>query len=66
VRDRAGEGPERIRFSSVTFPPYAPRSKSFEVLIPIIYLNGISTGDFEEALTALLGKDVGGLSASTS
>jgi transposase-like protein len=35
------------------------------VLIPILYLKGISTGDFEEALVALLGKDAGGLSAST-
>jgi len=34
-------------------------------LIPILYLKGISTGDFEEALAALLGKDAGGLSAST-
>ena len=35
------------------------------MLIPILYLKGISTGDFEEALIALLGKDAGGLSAST-
>jgi putative transposase len=35
------------------------------VLIPILYLKGLSTGDFEEALVALLGKDAGGLSAST-
>ena len=35
------------------------------MLIPILYLKGISTGDFEEALAALLGKDAGGLSAST-
>ena len=65
VRDRVGEGSERIRFSSAILPPYARRSKSLEVLIPILYLKGISTGDFEEALTALLGKDAGGLSAST-
>ena len=65
VRDRAGEGGERIRFSSTILPPYARRSKSLEVLIPILYLKGISTGDFEEALIALLGKDAGGLSAST-
>jgi len=45
--------------------PYARRSKSLEVLIPILYLKGVSTGDFEEALIALLGKDAGGLSAST-
>jgi transposase-like protein len=65
VRDRVGNGSERIRFSSAILPPYARRSKSLEVLIPILYLKGVSTGDFEEALLALLGKDVGGLSAST-
>jgi Transposase, Mutator family len=63
VRDRVGEG--RIRFSSAVLPPYARRSKSLEVLIPILYLKGVSTGDFEEALVALLGKDAGGFSAST-
>ena len=65
VRDRVGEGSERIRFSSAILPPYARRSKSLEVLIPILYLKGVSTGDFGEALIALLGKDAGGLSAST-
>ncbi len=65
VRDRIGEGSERIRFSSAILPRYARRSKSLEVLIPILYLKGISTGDFGEALIALLGKDAGGLSAST-
>ena len=65
VRDRVGEGAERIRFSSAILPPYARRSKSLEVLIPILYLKGVSTGDFAEALVALLGKDAGGLSAST-
>ena len=65
VRDRVGQGSERIRFSSAILPPYARRSKSLEVLIPILYLKGVSTGDFEEALLALLGKDAGGLSAST-
>jgi putative transposase len=65
VRDRGGQGLERIRFSSAILPPYARRSKSLEVLIPMLYLKGVSTGDFEEALLALLGKDAGGLSAST-
>jgi putative transposase len=65
VRDRVGQGDERIRFSSAILPPYARRSKSLEVLIPILYLKGVSTGDFEEALSALVGKDAGGLSAST-
>ena len=65
VRDRVGLGSQRIRFSSAILPPYARRSKSLEVLLPILYLKGISTGQFEEALVALLGKDAGGLSAST-
>ena len=65
VRDRAGLEGERIRFSSAILPPYARRSKSLEVLIPILYLKGVSSGDFAEALAALLGPDAGGLSAST-
>ena len=65
VRDRAGHGGERIRFSSSILPPYARRSKSLEVLIPNLYLKGVSSGDFEEALAALLGPGAGGLSAST-
>ena len=67
VRDReaGADDPERIRFTPTILPPYARRSKSLEMLIPILYLKGISTGDFEEALTALLGKDAPGLSAST-
>ena len=65
VRDREPREGERIRFSSSILPPYVRRTKSLEVLIPILYLKGISTGDFEEALGALLGKDAGGLSAST-
>jgi transposase-like protein len=67
VRDRgvAAENAERIRFTPAILPPYARRSRSLEVLIPILYLKGISTGDFGEALAALLGKDAPGLSAST-
>jgi len=67
VRDRCvgAENAERIRFTPAILPPYARRSRSLEVLIPILYLKGISTGDFEEALAALLGKDAPGLSAST-
>jgi putative transposase len=65
VRDRVGQGETRIRFSSAILPAYARRSKSLEELIPILYLRGISTGDFAQALSALLGKDAGGLSAST-
>ena len=66
VRDRgAADDTGRIRFTPAILPPYARRSRSLEVLIPILYLKGISTGDFEEALAALLGKDAPGLSAST-
>jgi putative transposase len=65
VRDRVGQAAERLRFWSAILPRYARRTKSLEVLIPILYLKGISTGAFEEALTALLGKDAGGLSAAT-
>jgi transposase-like protein len=67
VRDRQpgrGDG-ERIRFTPTILPPYARRSKSLEVLIPILYLKGISTGEFDEALAALVGRDAPGLSAST-
>jgi len=66
VRDReapAGD-PGRIRFTPAILPPYIRRSKSIEVLLPILYLKGISTGDFSEALAALLGKDAPGLSAT--
>jgi transposase-like protein len=55
---------DRIRFSPLILPPYLRRSKSIETLLPILYLKGISTGDFSEALSALLGKDAAGLSAS--
>jgi putative transposase len=66
VRDRgAADDAGRIRFTPAILPPYARRSRSLEVLIPILYLKGISTGDFEETLAALLGKDAPGLSAST-
>ena len=67
VRDRGGaaENAARIRFTPMILPPYARRSRSLEVLIPILYLKGLSTGDFEGALAALLGKDAPGLSAST-
>ena len=65
VRDREAADGERIRFSPTILPPYARRTKSPEVLIPILYLKGISTGDFEEVLAALVGKDAPRLSAST-
>jgi len=67
VRDRksTADDPARIRFSPSILPAYVRRSRSIETLLPILYLKGISTGDFSEALAALLGKDASGLSAST-
>ena len=65
VRDRVDRGEGRLRFTSALLPPYARRTRSLEVLIPILYLKGISTGDFAEALAALLGADASGPSAST-
>jgi putative transposase len=64
VRDR-GKGVEKIRFSSTLLPPYLRRARSVEELLPWLYLKGISTGDFGEALAALLGPDAGGLTSST-
>ncbi len=55
----------KIRFASTILPPYLKRTKSIEELLPWLYLKGISTGDFSEALAALLGKNAPGLSAST-
>jgi putative transposase len=60
----AADDPGRIHFSPTILPPYIRRSKSIETLLPILYLKGISTGDFSDALAALLGKDASGLSAS--
>jgi transposase-like protein len=66
VRDRQPEGSGgRIRFTSSILPPYLRRARSVEELLPWLYLKGISTGDFAEALAALLGPDAPGLSAST-
>ncbi len=63
-REATASDPVRIRFSPTILPPYMRRSKSIETLLPILYLKGVSTGDFSEALAALLGKDAAGLSAS--
>jgi transposase-like protein len=52
-------------FSSKILPPYLRKTKSLEALIPWLYLKGVSTGDFNEALTALVGPNCPGLSAST-
>lgn len=66
VRDKGGEAVvDKVRFNSKILPPYLRRTKSIEELIPWLYLKGISTGDFSEALAALLGPEAPGLSAST-
>ena len=64
VRDRRPDG-ERVKFTSKILPPYLRKTKSIEDLIPWLYLKGVSTGDFPEALSALLGPDAAGLSATT-
>jgi len=64
VHDRRPEG-EREKFTSKILPPYLRKAKSIEELIPWLYLKGISTGDFTEALAALVGPGCPGLSAST-
>ena len=61
VRDREG----LIRFTLSILPPYLHRSKTIEELLPWLYLKGISTGEFGEALAALLGRDAPGLSPGT-
>ena len=65
MRDRgaAGDG-ERIRFTSAILPRWARRTRSLDALLPVLYLRGVSTGDFQEALAALLGKDAPNLSPS--
>ena len=65
LRDRgAGEGGERIRFTSAILPRWARRTRSLDALLPILHLRGVSMGDFQEALGALLGKDAPNLSPS--
>lgn len=64
ARDRES-GADAIRFTSSILPPYLRRSKSIEDLLPWLYLKGISTGDFGDALASLLGPDAPGLSATT-
>jgi putative transposase len=64
VQDRRPEG-ERKPFTSKILPPYLRKTKSIEELIPWLYLKGVSTGGFHEALQALVGPDCPGLSANT-
>ena len=63
VRDRGATKPEeRVRFTSTILPKWARRTRSLDALLPVLYLRGVSTGDFQEALAALLGKDAPNLS----
>jgi putative transposase len=65
IRDRgAVGGADRVRFSSAILPRWARRTRSLDALLPVLYLRGVSTGDFQEALAALLGKDAPNLSPS--
>lgn len=63
-RDQDANG-KPIRFHSVLLPPYLRRTRSIEELLPWLYLKGISTGDFSDALAAMLGRDAPGLSPQT-
>jgi putative transposase len=66
VRDRGVGAPHaKVRFTSAILPPYLRRTRSLEELLPWLYLKGLSTGDFGEALAALLGPDAPGLSPAT-
>ncbi len=62
TRDRAGEG---RGFRSELLPPYLKKAKRLEAVLPWLYLKGVSTNDFDEALTALFGESVKGLSPAT-
>jgi putative transposase len=62
VRDRSGSG---IKFTSQLLPPYLKCARSVEELLPWLYLKGVSTGDFGEALSSLLGEAPKGLSPAT-
>jgi len=64
VRDRATDVPakKKIRFTSGILPKWARRTRSLDALLPVLYLRGISTGDFQEVLAAILGQDAPNLS----
>ena len=66
LRDRGGDetGGERIRFTSALLPRWARRTRSLDAVLPVLYLRGLSMGDFQEALGALLGKEAPNLSPS--
>jgi transposase-like protein len=65
VNDRRCEQGQRRRFTSRILPPYMRRSPKVAEVLPILYLRGLSTGDFRPALEGLLGADAAGLSPTT-
>lgn len=64
VRDNSPQKSDRVHFSPSILPSYLRRSKSIDELIPWLYLKGISTGDFGEALQSLLGENAPNLSSN--
>ena len=62
ARDRGATEGARIRFASTILPKWARRTKSLDALLPVLYLRGVSAGDFQEVLASLLGKDAPNLS----
>lgn len=62
---RVNDKREGERFTSKILPPYMRKSPKVAEVIPLLYLRGLSTGDFREALPALLGKDASGLSPTS-
>jgi putative transposase len=67
VRDRGDVGTEeKIHFTSSILPKWTRRTKSLDTLLPILYLRGVSTGDFQEALATLLVKDAPNLSPAVT
>jgi len=65
VNDKRVVEGERQRFTSKILPPYLRRSPQVAEVLPLLYLRGLSTGDFREALPALLGEEAAGLSPSS-
>jgi len=65
IRDRHQKASKRVRFCSAILPPFLRKTRSMEQLLPWLYLKGVSTGDFSDALSALVGREAPGLSAPT-
>ena len=65
ARDRGASGDEAIKFTSSLVPPYLRRTRNIEELLPVLYLCGVSSGNFKVALEAILGPGAPGLSSNT-